>query len=84
MNQIYVKALSNLVKDEFVVNALKEHFRQIHEELRPTDIDKLTSDIIAAQTRTFISTGRVLDLAFKRLNDFKQEGNTSADENDGL
>ena len=86
MTPPFSKSLQNLVKDTILVEALKVHFNEVIEEVRPKadDIQKLPDAIIGAQTRAFLTARSVVDVAFKKLCDYDTSDDVKLDDSAGL
>ena len=86
MNPSFAKSLENLVKDELLVEALKNHFTEVLAEARPKNeqIMQLPDNIIGSQTRAFLTAESVIEVAFRKLQDYASDGRSSIDENTAL
>lgn len=86
MNELFEKSLQSLVKDELAIAALKSHFYSTLEQLRPIadDVQKLSNEIIGAQTRAFVTTQSVLDACFANLANYQVSDTSTSDEDSGV
>ena len=86
MKPVFSKSLQNLVKDPLLVEALREHFTTILEEVRPRaeQIQKLPDAIIGAQSRAFLTAQSVIDEGFRKLGDYESIDNSPLDGDAGL